>query len=98
MDWTRISSAVLDEVRGWQAHQLDAIYPVLYLDVLQVKVKSQRREVNKAIYLAFGVNLQVRGTSSNHSFVKRPAHAIEFMTLEPCKWPPQQDVGSSGGC
>jgi putative transposase len=34
------------------------IYPTLYLDALQLKVKSQGRVVNKAIYIAFGVNLQ----------------------------------------
>lgn len=37
---------------------MDAVYPILYLDALQVKVKSQGRVTNKAIYLAFGVNLQ----------------------------------------
>ena len=37
---------------------LDTVYPVLYLDALQVKVKSHGRVANKAIYLAFGVNLQ----------------------------------------
>lgn len=49
---------MLDEVRAWQARPLDSVYPILYLDALQVKVKSQGRVVNKAIYLAFGVNLQ----------------------------------------
>src|SRR5918912_117909 len=52
-----VTDAVLDEVRAWQARPLDAVYPILYLDALQVKVKSQGRVVNKAIYLAFGVNL-----------------------------------------
>jgi putative transposase len=52
-----VTDAVLDEVRAWQARPLDVVYPVLYLDALQVKVKSQGRVVNKAIYLAFGVNL-----------------------------------------
>jgi putative transposase len=52
-----ITDAVLDEVRAWQSRPLDAVYPILYLDALQVKVKSQGRVVNKAIYLAFGVNL-----------------------------------------
>jgi putative transposase len=37
---------------------LDTVYPILYLDALQVKVKSQGRVANKAIYLAFGVTLQ----------------------------------------
>ena len=53
-----VTDAVLDEVRAWQTRPLDAIYPILYLDALQVKVKSQGRVTNKAIYLAFGVNLQ----------------------------------------
>jgi putative transposase len=52
-----ITDEVLDEVRQWQSRPLDSVYPILYLDALQVKVKSQGRVVNKAIYLAFGVNL-----------------------------------------
>jgi putative transposase len=53
-----VTDAVLDEVRAWQSRPLDAVYPILYLDALQVKVKSQGRVSNKAIYIAFGVNLQ----------------------------------------
>jgi putative transposase len=53
-----VTDAVLDEVRAWQSRPLDAVYPILYLEALQVKVKSQGRVVNKAIYLAFGVNRQ----------------------------------------
>jgi putative transposase len=53
-----VTDAVLDEVRTWQSRPLDAVYPILYLDALQVKVKSQGRVTNKAIYLAFGVNMQ----------------------------------------
>jgi putative transposase len=53
-----VTDAVLDEVRAWQSRPLDAVYPILYLDALQVKVKSQGRVSNKAIYLAFGVTLQ----------------------------------------
>ncbi len=52
-----VTDSVLEEVREWQNRLLDPIYPILYLDALQVKVKSQGRVVNKAIYFAFGVNL-----------------------------------------
>ena len=52
-----VTDSVLDEVRQWQLRPLDAVYPILYLDALQVKVKSQGRVQKKAIYLAFGVNL-----------------------------------------
>src|SRR5918996_4454494 len=53
-----VTESVMDEVRAWQARPLDSVYPILYLDALQVKVKSQGRVTNKAIYLAFGVNMQ----------------------------------------
>lgn len=55
---TTVTDAVLGEVRAWQSRVLDSVYPILYLDALQVKVKSQGRMVNKAIYIAFGVRLQ----------------------------------------
>ena len=42
-----VTDAVLDEVRAWQARPLDSVYPVLYLDALQVKVKSQGRVTNR---------------------------------------------------
>ena len=53
-----VTDAVLDEVRAWQTRPLDCVYSILYLDALQVKVKSQGRVTNKTIYLVFGVNLQ----------------------------------------
>ena len=51
-----VTDAVLEEVRAWQARPLDPIYPILYLDALQVKVKTNGRVSNKAVYLAFGIN------------------------------------------
>jgi transposase-like protein len=37
---SNVTDAVLEEVRAWQSRPLDAVYPILYLDALQVKVKS----------------------------------------------------------
>ncbi len=52
------TDAVLDEVRAWQTRPLDAVYPILYLAALVVKVKENGRVINKAVYLVIGVNLQ----------------------------------------
>jgi putative transposase len=52
-----VTDSVIDEVRAWQSRPLDAVYPILYLDALQVKIKDQGRVSNKAIYLAIGVNM-----------------------------------------
>src|SRR4029079_13737933 len=53
-----VTDAVIDEVRAWQTRSLVSIYPIVYLDAIQVKVQRQGRVVNRGIYLAFGVNLQ----------------------------------------
>ena len=52
------TEAVLAEVRAWQSRPLDAVYPILYLDALIVKVKENGRVINKAVYLVIGLNLQ----------------------------------------
>lgn len=52
-----VTDAVIEEVKAWQNRPLDALYPILYLDALQVKVRDGAHVRNKAIYLAIGVNL-----------------------------------------
>ncbi len=54
---SNITAVVLDEVKAWQSRPLDAIYPILYLDALQVKIRDEGTVSNKAVYLALGVNL-----------------------------------------
>jgi putative transposase len=54
---SNITQVVLDEVKAWQSRPLDAIYPILYLDALQVKIRDEGTVRNKAIYLALGINL-----------------------------------------
>jgi putative transposase len=52
-----VTDAVIEEVKVWQNRPLDALYPILYLDALQVKIRDGAHIRNKAIYLAIGVNL-----------------------------------------
>lgn len=52
-----VTDAVMEEVRAWQNRPLDALYPILYLDAIQVKVRDGAQVRNKAIYLAIGINL-----------------------------------------
>jgi putative transposase len=51
-----VTDAVIDEVKAWQARPLDALYPIVYLDCLHVKVREGHVRV-KAVYLAIGINL-----------------------------------------
>lgn len=60
------TEAVLEEVRAWQTRPLEKVYPILYLDALVVKVREQKRVINKAVYLVIGVNLQGLKARSRH--------------------------------
>jgi putative transposase len=54
---SNVTEAVEQERKAWQNRSLDAIYPIVYLDALVVKVRHEGRVINKAIHLALGVNL-----------------------------------------
>ena len=53
-----VTEAVSDEVKLWQSRPLEALYPILYLDCIHVKVRDTGAVRNKAVYLAIGVNLE----------------------------------------
>ena len=55
---SEVTDAVMDEVRLWQNRRLDPVYPIVYFDALFVKVQDQGHVVNKAVYLAIGVNME----------------------------------------
>ena len=52
-----VTDAVLDEVKAWQSRPLDALYPIVYMDCIHVKVRDNGAVRVKALYLAIGVNL-----------------------------------------
>lgn len=57
---SRATSAVMEDVVAWQNRPLDAVYPIVYLDALVVKIRDQGVVRNKSVYLAIGVS--VHGT------------------------------------
>ena len=52
-----VTDEVLDEVKTWQNRQLDAVYPVVYLDAIQFKVRDNGHVRNKAVYLAIAITV-----------------------------------------
>ena len=52
---SRVTDAVLDEVREWQNRPLDTVYPVVFFDALRVKIRDEGLVRNKAIHIALGV-------------------------------------------
>jgi putative transposase len=55
---SNVTEAVMEEVKAWQARPLDAVYPIVYLDALVVKIRDAGHVRNRAIYVAIGVNLK----------------------------------------
>jgi putative transposase len=54
---SKITDAVLEEVREWQSRPLEEIYPIIYLDALTVKVRDGHHVRNRAAHIAVGVDL-----------------------------------------
>lgn len=52
-----VTDAVMEDARAWQSRPLDAVYPIVYLDCIHVKVRDAGTVRTKAIYLALGLNL-----------------------------------------
>jgi putative transposase len=51
-----VTDALIEEVKAWQSRPLDALYPIVYLDCIHVKVREGCVRV-KAVYLAIGINM-----------------------------------------
>ena len=52
-----VTDAVADEVKIWQNRPLDAVYPIVYMDAIRVKVRDSGHVMNKAVYLAIGITM-----------------------------------------
>lgn len=55
---SNVTDAVIEEVKAWQSRPLDAVYPIVYLDALVVKMRDQGRVENRAVYVAIGISLK----------------------------------------
>ena len=55
---SKVTNAVIEQVVEWQSRPLDAVYPIIYLDCIVLKIRQDKQVINKSIYLALGVNLE----------------------------------------
>ena len=55
---SRVTDAVLEEVREWQNRPLDAVYPVVFFDALRVKIRDEGLVRNKAVYVALALTAE----------------------------------------
>ncbi|QIZ46807.1 IS256 family transposase [Dickeya zeae] len=57
---SKVTDAVKEQVAEWQNRPLDAIYPIVYLDCIVVKVRHNGSVINKSVFLALGINTEGR--------------------------------------
>ena len=53
---SRVTDAVLEEVKEWQGRPLDPCYPVVFFDALRVKIRDEGLVRNKAVYVALALD------------------------------------------
>lgn len=53
-----VTDAVLEDVRAWQARPLDAVYPIVYLDAIHVKMRAAGHVQSQAVYVALALTLE----------------------------------------
>ena len=53
-----VTDAVEEEVKAWQNRGLDAVYPIVYMDAIRVKIRHNGQIQNKAICLAIGITME----------------------------------------
>lgn len=53
-----ITDKLIPELKAWQERDLEAIYPIVWLDAIHYKIKENGRFIMKAVYTILGVNLE----------------------------------------
>ncbi|ECD2035306.1 IS256 family transposase, partial [Salmonella enterica subsp. enterica serovar Newport] len=55
---SKVTDAVKEQVTERQNRQPDALYPIVYMDCIVVKVRQNGSVINKAVFLALGINTE----------------------------------------
>jgi transposase-like protein len=53
-----ITDKLLPELQAWRERDLDAVYPIVWLDAIHYKIKENGRYASKAIYTILGLNIE----------------------------------------
>ena len=55
---SQVTNSVIEKVIEWQNRPLDPVYPIVYMDCIVLKIRQDKRVINKAIYLVLGINVE----------------------------------------
>lgn len=63
---SKITEKVWPLVEAWQNRPLDAIYPIIYLDAIYLKLRREGKVTNTAVYIVLGVDLEGHRDALGH--------------------------------
>jgi transposase-like protein len=55
---TQITDRIIPEVKEWQSRPLEALYTIVWLDAMHIKVKEEGKVTTKALYNILGVDTE----------------------------------------
>ena len=76
---SKVTDAVMEQVVEWQNRPLDAVYPIVYLDCIVLKVRQDSHIINKSVFLALGINIV------NAKIIGRFGDADDFLDSQEIK-------------
>ncbi len=53
-----VTDKLLPELQAWRERDLEAVYPIVWLDAIHYKIKENGRYLNKAVYTILGLNME----------------------------------------
>lgn len=53
---SNITDSVIEDVKIWQNRPLESVYPIVFFDCFIVKVRQDKRIINKSVYVALGID------------------------------------------
>jgi len=54
---SKVTDKVWEAVEAWQNRPLDAVYPIIYMDALHLKIRQDGKVINTAVYAVLAVDL-----------------------------------------
>lgn len=55
---SHITNTVHEEAGAWRNRAIEELYPIVFFDAIRIKIRDSGRVVNKAVYLALGIDLE----------------------------------------
>ena len=55
---SHITNTIYEEVQQWRNRPIDELYPIVFFDAIRIKIRDSGKVVNKAVYLALGIDLE----------------------------------------